>query len=96
MIRGAVWIFLLSTQLSCSQTFALVCVSDGAPLLSPRCFLERLSSHHFVAVDQGNSVIEGRELKCVAQHVAPVVSFPSLEDGKTTVESALDALNHNQ
>ncbi|KAG2119491.1 CHAT domain-containing protein [Suillus discolor] len=43
------------------------------------------------------------ELKCVAfelavvtQHVGPIVSFTSLEDGNATIDSALDALDHNQ
>ncbi|KAG1894785.1 TPR-like protein [Suillus fuscotomentosus] len=60
------------------------------------------SSQHFVAIGQG-SPVEGKELKCVApelaviaQHVTPVISFTSLEDGDTTVEGALDALDRNQ
>ncbi|KAG1847938.1 CHAT domain-containing protein [Suillus tomentosus] len=60
------------------------------------------SSQHFVAIGQGNPV-EGKELKCVApelavvaRHVAPVISFTSLEDGNATVEGALDALDRNQ
>ncbi|KAG1894761.1 CHAT domain-containing protein [Suillus fuscotomentosus] len=60
------------------------------------------SSQHFVAIGQGNPV-EGKELKCVApelavvaQHVTPVISFTSLEDGNATVEGALDALDRNQ
>ncbi|KAG1908927.1 CHAT domain-containing protein [Suillus fuscotomentosus] len=60
------------------------------------------SSQHFVAIGQGNPV-EGKELKCVApelavvaQHVTPVISFTSLEDGNATVEGALEALNRNQ
>ncbi|KAG1787325.1 CHAT domain-containing protein [Suillus plorans] len=61
-----------------------------------------VSSQHFVAIGQGNPV-NGSELKCVApelaavaQHVAPIVSFTSLEDANATVENALNALDHNQ
>ncbi|KAG1828248.1 hypothetical protein EV424DRAFT_1344956 [Suillus variegatus] len=49
------------------------------------------SSQHFVAIGQGNPV-KGRELKCVAfelaavaQHVAPIVSFTSLEDAQQSM-----------
>ncbi|KAG1868361.1 CHAT domain-containing protein [Suillus subalutaceus] len=60
------------------------------------------SSRRFVAIGQANPD-RGKGLRCVApelavvaQYLAPVVSFTSLEDGDATVEGALDALNHNQ
>ncbi|KAG1849565.1 hypothetical protein C8R48DRAFT_764575 [Suillus tomentosus] len=60
------------------------------------------SSQHFVAIGQGNPV-KGKELKCVAfelavvaQHVALIVSFTSLEDDNAIANGALDALNHNK
>ncbi|KAG2033260.1 CHAT domain-containing protein [Suillus americanus] len=75
-----------------------------ATLIRARQHVSRgdVSSQHFVAIGEGNPV-KGRELKCVApeiavvaQHVAPVVSFTSLEDSDATVQGALDALSHNQ
>ncbi|KAG1890405.1 CHAT domain-containing protein [Suillus subluteus] len=60
------------------------------------------SSQHFVAIGQANPE-KGKGLRCVApelavvaQYLAPVVSFTSLEEGNATVEGAIDALNHNQ
>ncbi|KAG1761579.1 CHAT domain-containing protein [Suillus occidentalis] len=61
------------------------------------------STQYFVAIGQGNPD-RGKELRCVApelaaiaQRLVPIVSsFTSLRDSLTTVQGALDALNHNQ
>ncbi|KAG2035481.1 CHAT domain-containing protein [Suillus americanus] len=61
------------------------------------------SLQHFVAIGQANPD-RGKGLRCVALELAivakrlePIVSsFTSLEDSNATVQSALDALNHNQ
>jgi CHAT domain-containing protein len=61
-----------------------------------------MSSQHFVAIGQGNPD-NGKKLSCIApelegiaQRLAPIVSFTSLEDSNATVQGALDALSHNQ
>ncbi|KAG2124885.1 CHAT domain-containing protein [Suillus clintonianus] len=60
------------------------------------------STQHFVAIGQAKPE-KGKELRCVspelavvAQRLAPVVSFTSLDDSNATVQGVLDALNHNQ
>ncbi|KAG0703385.1 TPR-like protein [Suillus ampliporus] len=57
---------------------------------------------HFVAIGQANPD-QGKELLCVtpelavvAQHLASVASFTSLDDSNATVQGALDALRDNQ
>ncbi|KAG0698782.1 CHAT domain-containing protein [Suillus ampliporus] len=60
------------------------------------------SPQHFVAIgqakpDRGKELLYvAPELAVVAQHVAPIVSFTTIEDNDATVQGAVDALSQNQ
>ncbi|KAG1768137.1 TPR-like protein [Suillus occidentalis] len=60
------------------------------------------STQHFVAIGQA-SPDSGKELRCVApelavvaQRLAPIASFTSLQDSNATVQGAFDALHNSQ